>query len=152
MATHYRRLVRLAGLVCLDTSEAQDAVQNALIRAWRSHHRLREQDRLKAWLDAIVVREAIRLNERQRSRILRIVRHEDQRPSTEPPPVGVHVDLLASLRRLPATQRAAVALHYEAGYSIAEVAVLMEVPHETIRSRLRLARRRLRNEMGEESA
>ena len=62
--THYPRLVRLAGLVCDDASLAQDAVQAGLERAWRKRSTLAEPDRLSAWLDRIVVREAIRANRR----------------------------------------------------------------------------------------
>ncbi len=152
VALHYRRLVRLAALVCLDASDAQDAVQNGLLRAWRSRHRLRDQERMKAWLDAIVVREAIRLNDRRRSRLQRLLRQAAELPA-EPAgiPSGAALDLAMSLRALPAPQRAAVALHYEAGYTVAEAADLLGVPHETVRSRLRLARQRLRRELAEES-
>lgn len=151
VAVHYRRLVRLAGLVSLDTAEAQDAVQNALIRAWRSHHRLRDRSRTKPWLDAIVVREAIRLNGRRRSWLQRLVRHDDIEMPTNALPSGASLDLAAGLAALPAPQRAAVALHYEAGYSVAEVAQLLEIPLETVRSRLRLARQRLRRDLSEDT-
>ncbi len=152
VALHYRRLVRLAGLVCLDRSEAQDAVQDALLRAWRSRERLRDDERLKPWLDAIVVREAIRTNDRRRTWVRRMLRHVADQPGEAPGvPSGAVLDLLTSLRALPAPQRAAVALHYEAGYSVAEVAELLDVPLETVRSRLRLARSRLRRALAEEA-
>jgi RNA polymerase sigma-70 factor (ECF subfamily) len=151
VAVHYRRLVRLAGLVALDAAEAQDAVQNALIRAWRSHHRLRDRNRMKSWLDAIVVREAIRLNGRRRSWLRGLVRGGDIELPAKGLPTGASLDLAAGLAALPAPQRAAVALHYEAGYSVAEVAQLLDIPLETVRSRLRLARQRLRRELSEET-
>jgi len=147
VATHYWRLVRLAGIVCLDRADAQDAVQNALERAWRHRAGLRQAERLKPWLDAIVVREAIRLN-RRRASVLRILARPLSRtdePATayhQPMPSG----LLDDLRRLPAAQRAVLALHYDAGYSVAETAALVNAPVETVRSRLRLARERLRRE------
>jgi len=151
VAMHYRRLVRLAAIVCLDSSEAQDAVQNALLRAWRNEGRLRDAARLKPWLDAIVVREAIRLNDRRRSWVRRLMRQAaEPGPAPMLPPSAAAVDLAASLRVLPAQQRAALALHHEAGYSVAEIAELLAVPHETVRSRLRLARQRLRRELSEE--
>jgi len=151
VAWHYRRLVRLAGLVSLDASEAQDAVQNALIRAWRNHDRLRDRSRMKSWLDAIVVREAIRLNGRRRSWLRGLVSREESDLPMNPLPSGTALDLATGLAALPAPQRAAVALHYEAGYSVAEVAQLMDIPVETVRSRLRLARQRLRRDLSEET-
>lgn len=152
MAEHYRRLVRLASLVCLDAADAQDAVQNALLRAWRSQHRLRDPARMKPWLDAIVVREAIRLNDRHRSWLRRLF--DGAAESAASPPVRVSgevLDLAAALDSMPGPQRAAIALHYEAGYSVAETAELLGIPHETARSRLRLARQRLRRDLSEET-
>lgn len=151
VALNYRRLLRLAALVCLDGADAQDAVQNALLRAWRSQDRLRDKDRMKSWLDAIVVREAIRTNDRRRSLVQRLTRQ-----AAEPPPApsgvpsGAALDLANGLASLPVPQRVAVALHYEAGYTVAETAALLQVPHETVRSRLRLARERLRRDLAEE--
>ncbi|MGH2456998.1 MAG: RNA polymerase sigma factor [Candidatus Limnocylindria bacterium] len=148
MTDHYRRLVRLAGLVCLDRTEAQDAVQNALERAWRHRSSLRDETKVGPWLDAIVVREAIRLNRAPAAILRALVRPllRTDEPATAvsmPMPTG----LIDDLRRLPAAQRAVLALHYEAGYSIAETAGLVRAPVETVRSRLRLARQRLRREL-----
>jgi RNA polymerase sigma-70 factor, ECF subfamily len=151
VALHYGRLVRLAGLVCLDRADAQDAVQNGLLRAWRNRGQIRDPARMKAWVDAIVVREAIRLNGRARS-ILRLLSGRLAAPDQLRDPsahFAVH-ELAAMLRSLPVPQRAAVALHYDAGYTVAETAELLGVPVETVRSRLRLARQRLRRDFGEE--
>lgn len=152
VALHYRRLVRLAGLVCLDRSEAQDAVQNALLRAWRNQHRLRDPSRMKAWLDAIVVRESIRLNDRRGSWLRRLTRRgAESVESATGAPSGAAVDLATGLRSLPSPQRAVMALHYEAGYTVGEIAELLDVPRETVRSRLRLARQRLRSRLAEDA-
>src|SRR5262245_48338645 len=59
-ACHYVRLVSLAALVCGDVTPAEDIVQTALERAWRSRGALRDADRFRSWLDQIVVREAAR--------------------------------------------------------------------------------------------
>ena len=60
-----------------------------------------------------------------------------------------YVALRASFAGLPAAQRAVVALHLHHGYSISETAALVGAPEETIRSRLRLARQRLRRDLEE---
>src|SRR5262245_37641656 len=60
VAAHYGRLLGLAGLVCGDVGEAEDIVQTAIERAWRGRDSLRADDRMRAWLDRIVVREAAR--------------------------------------------------------------------------------------------
>ena len=56
-----------------------------------------------------------------------------------------------AFERLSPDQRAVIALHLHAGYSIADTAVMVGAPEETVRSRLRLAKERLRRELEESS-
>lgn len=160
-AEHYDRLVRLAGLVCHAASTTEDAVQAAMEQAWRRRSTLRDASRIKPWLDQIVVREAIRVNRQpwwsrlSRPTVREIRPDEEQdgsarRPThgNEPTDAGWLV-LIAAFRQLPPEQRGAIALHLYAGYSVEETADLMRAPVETTRSRLRLARERLRNELRE---
>ena len=159
VAAHYPRLIRLAGLICRDAIDSEDAVQAALERAWRRRGSLEDRGSLAAWLDRIVVREAIRLgrdNRSLRQRLQRILGdHSDIEIDvlrSEPDP-GPTVTSRTALRRafeaLPAPQRAVVALHLYLGYSIAETAELVGAPLETVRSRLRLAKEQLRFQLGE---
>jgi RNA polymerase sigma-70 factor (ECF subfamily) len=146
------RLIRLAGLVCRNVADAEDAVQAALERAWRNQSALRDPDRLKPWLDRIVVREAIRITRARESLLGRVLGRDRDDVVVEPidpratdaPRVA---ELKAAFARLSAEQRAVVALHLYAGYSVAETAELVGAPVETARSRLRLARQRLRMEL-----
>ena len=150
---HYDRLVRLAALVCQSNSTVQDAVQAAMERAWRDRHKLRDATRVRPWLDQIVVREAIRTNRRPWwSRLTPATEDEaaqlpERRASLTD---ATWIALVAAFRRLPQEQRLAVALHLYAGYPVDETARLMNASLETTRSRLRLARQRLRREVGED--
>jgi RNA polymerase sigma-70 factor (ECF subfamily) len=151
---HYDRLVRLAALVCHADGSVEDAVQAAMEQAWRRRHTLRDPNRVRPWLDQIVVREAIRLNRRPWwSRFSRRIEAEpnplevpDRRPGVDPAWIALSI----AFRTLPAEQRAVVALHLYEGYPVDETAELMGVSAETTRSRLRLARKRLRRELGED--
>jgi RNA polymerase sigma-70 factor (ECF subfamily) len=151
---HYDRLVRLAALVCHADGSVEDAVQAAMEQAWRRRHTLRDPNRVRPWLDQIVVREAIRLNRRPWwSRFGRRIEAEpnplevpDRRPGVDPAWIALSI----AFRTLPAEQRAVVALHLYEGYPVDETAELMGVSTETTRSRLRLARKRLRRELGED--
>jgi len=148
---HYDRLVRLAALVCHANVSIEDAVQAAMEQAWRRRHTLRDPDRLRPWLDQIVVREAIRLNRRpwwtrfQGSPETALLTTPDRRSGVDPTWIALSI----AFRALPAEQRAAVALHLYEGYSVDETASLMGASIETTRSRLRLARQRLRRELGD---
>jgi RNA polymerase sigma-70 factor (ECF subfamily) len=158
---HYDRLVRLAGLVCHAPATTEDAVQAAMEHAWRRRSTLRDATRMKPWLDQIVVREAIRVNRQPWwSRLSRPTVREIQpdgeedgsggrRTAGNEPTDAGWLALIAAFRLLPPEQRAAIALHLYAGYSVEETAGLMGARVETTRSRLRLARERLRNELGE---
>jgi RNA polymerase sigma-70 factor (ECF subfamily) len=149
---HYPRLVRLAALVCRREPDAEDAVQAGLERAWRSRGSLREADRLRPWLDRIVVRESLRLSRRgQHTQALlgweqprEIAVDGDARPSMSADWTAMRIEF----ERLSPDHRAVIALHLYAGYSLTETAQIVGVPLETARSRLRAAKERLRAQLG----
>jgi RNA polymerase sigma-70 factor (ECF subfamily) len=154
VARHYDRLLGVARLVCQDTSDAADAVQIALEQAWRRRDTLRDDDRIRAWLDRIVAREALRVSRRRRSRLSRLMPGPAQAMHIEPADgrasqAHVYVALRTAFAGLSAEQRAVVALHLHLGYTIPETADIVGAPEETVRSRLRLARERLRYELEE---
>jgi RNA polymerase sigma-70 factor, ECF subfamily len=151
---HHGRLVGLARLVCRDSSEAGDAVQGALEQAWRQRASLRDTQALRAWLDRIVVREAIRLDRRRRSPLARFFGGPREIPvgtidhGTDAPHASLALRL--AFEGLPANQRAAIALHLHYGYSVAETARLVDAPVETVRSRIRAGRDLLRHALEDE--
>lgn len=155
VSEHYDRLLRLARLVCDDTSEAADAVQIGFEHAWRRRRSLRDVGRTRQWLDRIIVREAIRISRKRRSWLGRLAapRADDRwielgDPHAEQIPAWTA--LRAAFAELSPEQRAVVSLHLHAGYSVSETAAMVGAPIETVRSRLRLAKERLRRELKEE--
>lgn len=152
---HYERMVRLARLVSRSADLAEDAVQAAMEQAWRRRSSLRDPARMRWWLDRIVVREAIRLNRRPWwSRLT--VTHTDEHASLLRDPAGEttpqRMALSAAFEALTPEQRAACVLHLHLGYGVVETAELMGAGVETTRSRLRLARRRLRADLSEDES
>lgn len=159
-ALHYARLIGLAGLVCGELASAEDIVQAAMERAWRSRDSLRDDDRLRPWLDRIVVREAAR---ERRSRLTWLGRLWRMPRADDPQVPGLDiVDRAATgfpdraairiaFDELSAAQRAVVVLHLHEGYSVDETAEALGVPRDTVRSRLRSARERLRRGLEEDA-
>jgi RNA polymerase sigma-70 factor (ECF subfamily) len=147
VSTHYARLVRLAGLVARSVDDAEDAVQAALERAWRRRGTLQDRAQLRPWLDRIVVREAIRASRRRRPELITGGTPLPVSRDTSPTSAAVHL----ALDGLSPEQRAAVVLHLYLGYPIAESARMLDAPVETVRSRLRVARDRLRQLLAEEA-
>ena len=149
---HYDRLVRLAYLICRHGPDAADAVQRGLEQAWRRRETLRDEARLRPWVDRVVVREAIRLG--RRPWVRRVFSLDSRVGWVEPAGIASgDADDWASLRtafgHLPPDQRAVIALHLHAGYTVAETAAIVGAPIETVRTRLRRAKDRLRHELGE---
>jgi RNA polymerase sigma-70 factor, ECF subfamily len=154
VAEHYDRLLRLARLVCRDTSDAADAVQIGLEQAWRRRATLQDDARLRPWLDRIVMREAVRISKSRQSWLSRLFTPRPEITWIEPADPyasdpSTFVALRAAFQRLTPDQRAAVVLHMHAGYTVAETAAIVGAPDETVRSRLRLAKQRLRRELEE---
>jgi RNA polymerase sigma-70 factor (ECF subfamily) len=142
---------RVAMGVLRNHAEAEDVAQDALLRAYRSFHRLRDRERFRAWL----VRTAWRLAlDRIRSRGRR-ERHEFA--SFDSPPVATAEDMAASreferhlaaaVDALPEKLRIVVVLAAIEGHDTHEVAGLLRVPEGTVKSRLFLARKRLAEEL-----
>jgi RNA polymerase sigma-70 factor (ECF subfamily) len=151
---HYPRLIRLAGLVCHNVPDSEDAVQAALERAWKQRAKLRDVTSISAWLDRIVVREAIRIGRDRRPWLARLFSDSveiDLGPGLAHDGTGssavARIVLRNAYAALPASQRAVIALHLYEGYSVAETAAIVGIPLETARSRLRLARERLRADL-----
>jgi len=151
---HYDRLLGLARIVCRDTADAADAVQIGLEQAWRKRSTLRDGALLRPWLDRIVTREAIRVSRNRSSWLGRLfsaraevawIETRDERAS-EPP---TYMALRAAFGRLSPEHRAVVGLHLHLGYSVAETAAIVGAPDETVRSRLRAAKQRLRSDLEE---
>ena len=159
-AEHYRRLVGLAGLVCGDVASAEDIVQTSLERAWRARGTMRDDTRLRPWLDRIVVREAAREKRSRMTWLGRLTRpptvSEIELPGREVVDVAAsrfpeRFAMRQAFEGLGAAHRAVVVLVLDAGYSIDETAALLGVPRETVRSRLRAAREHLRHALRESS-
>jgi RNA polymerase sigma-70 factor, ECF subfamily len=152
ISEHYERLLGLAWLICRNQADAADAVQRGLEQSWRQRATLRDETRLKPWVDRVVVREAIRLGRRPWLR--RVLSLDTQVGWVEPPgrrdaDPEDWTSFRAAFERLPADQRAVVALHLHAGYSVFETAAIVEAPVETVRTRLRRAKDRLRRDLRE---
>jgi RNA polymerase sigma-70 factor (ECF subfamily) len=135
------RLYGLATLILRDPDRAQDAVQEALVSAWRDVRSLRDPDAWDAWIHRLVVRACYREADRHRRRRL-LVDTFDPTPPTIGDASGELADrdeIERGFRRLTVEQRAILVLHFHAGLSAAETGHILGIPEGTARSRLNRA-------------
>jgi RNA polymerase sigma-70 factor (ECF subfamily) len=141
------RLYASARLILRDPDRAQDAVQEALIEAWRDLPALRDPDRLEAWLHRLLVRSCYRLAKRDRKRQITeipLVFNHDRPTLDGLEGVGLRDELDRALARLRPDQRTILVLAYYADLSLADVSTALGIPIGTTKSRLHRAANALR--------
>jgi len=139
---------RIAFSITRSASEAEDAVQEAFLRAWRDIGGLREPDSWSGWFRRLLVRAAIDQTSRRRR-----VREVDldwaaELPSSERglPPTD-RIELMRALGRLSAEDRALLTLRFFLDLQVEDVAAALKIPVGTAKSRLHRATDRLRAQM-----
>ena len=141
-----RRLYGIAYSILRDHAEAEDALQEAMLKAWRSWAAVRDEAARPTWLVRICVNQCINRRSWLRLRPGRAA-HADDVATPDPRFEGRLVDLDRSYRRLSPKQRAAIFLHYHHGYSIDECAGLMSCGAGSVRTHLARALASMRKEM-----
>jgi len=135
---------RLAGYLMSDAAEAQDAVQEASIRAWRAWKDLRERDKFHSWFSQILVNVCRTRLGRQSKR--RTVDVEDMDlEGTDPFRASLARDAVGrALSVLSNELRMVVVLRYWGDLSLAEIAERLNIPIGTVKSRHHAALKALR--------
>lgn len=129
----------------VDADSAEDAAQEALVRAWRHRRTCSSPDAPDAWVRSISRREALRIVGRPRH--LAVVPPEDDRTSAAPAPAPV--DLRRAIGLLDELDRRLVLRFYWAGQPDREIARDLGMPLGTVKIRLHRARMRLHDALGE---
>jgi RNA polymerase sigma-70 factor (ECF subfamily) len=137
-------MYRVAAAV-VGESDARDVTQDALVDAWRGFGKLRDPDRARAWLHAIVANRC--------RKHLRFARSRPRAAGVDLPEVAVpdasqalaeHDRLNRAFDALSPDQRIAVVLHHVLDLSIPRIAATLAVPEGTVKSRLHSGLGRLR--------
>jgi RNA polymerase sigma-70 factor (ECF subfamily) len=149
------RQFAVARLILRDDDRAQDAVQDALVSAWRDVRGLRQPDAWDAWLYRLTVRACYRSARAERHRT-RVELHLLPDPEPAAPfdlstVVAERDRLERRLGDLPLDQRAVMVLHFYLDLPLTDAADILGIPVGTAKSRLHRGLEALRGAMSVES-
>jgi RNA polymerase sigma factor (sigma-70 family) len=148
----YPRLHGVARLILRDSERAQDAVQEALVQAWRHVRALRDTDAWDAWLHRLTVHACYRMARKVKRRDqveLHVMRDLDSAGSFDLSMSVVDRDQMGQeLGRLPIDQRTVMVLHFYVDLPLSDVANILGIPIGTVKSRLHRALETLRAALG----
>ena len=142
--SYFGGLYRYAYWLCRNRWQAEDIVQESLLRAWRAWPALREERALKSWLFTIVHREHLRA-------AARVPRTESDAGAEEAgydPDPGGALDMEQALQELADDSREALLLQVLGGFTCAEIAQVLGASEGAVMTRLTRARQALRRQLG----
>jgi RNA polymerase sigma-70 factor (ECF subfamily) len=148
VGVHYPDMYRYAAWLSRDRAIAEDVVQEALLRAWRSLESLRDDASARAWLLTIVRRENARYFEKKRLETVDI----DNLTATQAALVAEQadeslVDMRRAIYELDDDYREPLVLQVLMGYSTIEIADHMGLKQGAVLTRLHRARAKLKAAM-----
>jgi RNA polymerase sigma-70 factor (ECF subfamily) len=141
---------RVAYSVLRQREDAEDVAQEAFAKAYRCFQQLRDRDRFRAWLVRMTWRLALDRQRANRRRSARETLVEADRPPTTTESLVSREraeQLWQAIDTLPEKLRLVIVLFGIEGHDIREVAALLAVPDGTVKSRLFLARKQLKERL-----
>ncbi len=147
----YRRIFATLMLILRNPAAAEDATQDAYLRAFRAWAGWKQDAPAEAWMYRIALNVAFTHRRRERLHEIGEVIRRLGRPKEPDPTELEQTDLVRELRALPAKQAAAIVMRHLHGFTNREIAAAMNVPERTVASRLAAAKKRLRSRLGDQS-
>lgn len=150
---HIEHLYRLSYRFTGSREDAEDLVQDLLVKLYPKHDEMATIEKLRPWLARVLYRQFIDRTRQAGRSVLSTVEdsespddHADSRAGTEALVEGVLTQerLLDSFAQLNEDQRALLALHDIEGYTLAELTAMLDTPIGTLKSRLNRARNKLK--------
>jgi len=132
-------LFRIAWSYLGSSQDVEDAVQDALIKAWEKRRTLRDQAQFKAWLARILVNQCKSVLRKRKKWSFYPLDEEIQAPPEEK-----ESQVLQAVQKLKPSMRTAVIMYYLEGCSVKEIAKVQNCPQSTVKTRLHSARKQLK--------
>jgi RNA polymerase sigma-70 factor (ECF subfamily) len=142
---HERRAYAVARSIVLTHEDAEDAVQEGFLHAYRALYRFLPDQAFGAWLHRIVANAALDITRRRKVRDADALSETIASPFRDPAESSeLRRRLEVALRTLSSRQRSVIVLHDIEGYKHSEIGKMLGIPEGTARSDLHHARARLR--------
>ena len=146
---HQQRAYAVARAIAATHEDAEDAVQEGFLHAYRALDRFRPEQPFGAWLHRIVANAALDLARRRKVRAAEELPDSVASPFRDPAETSdLRQRLTRALALLGDRQRAVIVLHDVEGFKHAEIGVMLGIPEGTARSDLHHARALLRRALG----
>lgn len=135
-------------VILRDPTAAEDATQEAYLRAFRAWKGWKQEAPAEAWVYRIALNVAFTHRRRERLHEVGELLRRLGRPRDPDPTDFTQPDLVREVRALPPKQAAALVLRHLHGFTNREIAAALGVPERTVASRLAAAKARLRARLG----
>ena len=136
-----KTLYKIARSMLFDAADQQDAVQEAITKAWAKRNTLREAQYFSSWLVRILINECNSIYRKQSRFVFRASWEENSLGAVPP---ENDADLDAAMDRLPERLRLVVVLHYIEGFKLNEIAGMLHCTQGAVKKRLFDARKMLK--------
>lgn len=132
-------LYRVSKSICFYESDCEDAVQQAILKAYEKLDTLREEKYFRTWITRILINECYRVNNLKRRETSFFEYSLSEEAHNEN-----HSYVFESIMNLPPKIRIVIQLYYVEGYSVEETASILHIPSGTVKSRLSQGRAKLK--------
>ena len=136
-------MYRVAWSILRNEADVQDALQDAVLKAWEKRDKLREEKYFRTWMTRILINVCYD-TQRMHRKIVPLDKIPVQNSSAPDP------DLAMALEALPEKLRLPLVLCYSEGMTYEEAADVLRIPMTTLRGRLRRGKKELRKELDAE--
>ena len=141
-----RKLYRIAHAMLFNDADSADAIQAAVFKGWMKKAALREDRYMETWLIRILINECRDMLRKRSAKILPLM---DELLPGEDERMAEDLHLRDALRSLPEKYRLPLLLHHLEGYELSEIAEMLSITPQLVKSRLHQARKRLRGKLEE---
>ena len=129
-------MYRVAKSLLYNDADCADAIQEAIVKAFSKLHTLKEDTYAKTWLIKIVMNECYAIMRKEK----RIISLDDYQMEDKAAEQEVYSELYEAIFKLPEPMKLCVTLYYLEGYSVKEVAQILDVTESAVKNRLLKAR------------